>query len=81
MLINFADPPPQGAEWIEAFAAARAELDRWDRVAARQVGVPPPLSAADRPITVRYLSSGFRLDADERIFATWAADVSPGIQP
>jgi adenosine deaminase len=54
-------------------ASARAELDAWDREVAAQVGVPPPLSGADRPITVRYLVSAFRLQPDARVFATWAA--------
>jgi hypothetical protein len=53
--------------------AARAELDAWDREVAAQSGVSPPLSAADRPITVRYMVSGFRLQPDMRVFATWAA--------
>jgi adenosine deaminase len=59
---------------IDAYVtAARADLDKRDREVAEKVGVAPPLSAADRPITVRYLISAFRLDPDERVFATWAA--------
>src|SRR5437868_6916318 len=53
--------------------AARRPARRRDREVAAKVGVSPPLSAPDRPITVRYLISGFRLDPDERVFATWAA--------
>lgn len=56
--------------------AARADLDQRDREVAARLGIPPPLSGADRPITVRYLISASRLDPDERIFATWAAGFS-----
>jgi adenosine deaminase len=53
--------------------AARAELDTWDRVVSRQLGLPLPLSAADQPITVRYQVAASRLAPDENILATWAA--------
>jgi hypothetical protein len=62
---------------IDAYVtAARADLDKRDREVAEKVGVAPPLSAADRPITVRYLISASRLDPDERVFAAWAAGFS-----
>jgi adenosine deaminase len=72
------DTPEQALErlkpLIDAYVtAARADLDQRDREVAAKVGVTPPLSAADRPITARYLISAFRLDPDERVFATWAA--------
>jgi adenosine deaminase len=73
-----ADTPEQALErlkpLIDAYVtAARADLDQRDRAVAEKVGVPPPLSGADRPITARYLVSAFRLDPDEKVFATWAA--------
>jgi adenosine deaminase len=72
------DSPEQALEHLQPLidayvTAARADLDQRDREVAEKVGVPPPLSAADRPITVRYLVSAFRLDPDEKVFATWAA--------
>src|SRR5262249_12495449 len=36
-------------------------------------GVTGALSAADQPVTVRYLVTAIRTQPDERIFATWAA--------
>jgi adenosine deaminase len=53
--------------------AARADLDRRDQEIAREAGLSPPISAADRPITVRYLITASRLAPDEQVFATWAA--------
>jgi adenosine deaminase len=52
---------------------ARAELDRWDREASVGLDQPAPLSAADRPLTVRYLATAFRGGRDSDIFSTWAA--------
>lgn len=57
----------------EHVRAARAELDMRDRKVAELCAIQPPLSSADRPMTVRYLASGGRLGADGAIFATWAA--------
>jgi adenosine deaminase len=53
--------------------AAKAEMDEWDREVARQIRMAPPLSAADRPITVRYLVTAYRTQPDRTIFAKWAA--------
>jgi adenosine deaminase len=60
---------PQLDEYVKE---ARAELDRWDRVPAERLRIPPPLSAADRPITVRYTATAFRAAPDEQTFGTWA---------
>jgi adenosine deaminase len=57
----------------EYVTAARAEMDEWDREVARQVRMTPPLSAPDRPITVRYLVTAYRTHPDRTIFAKWAA--------
>jgi hypothetical protein len=56
--------------------AARGDLDRRDQEIAREAELAPPLSAADRPITVRYLVTAIRVAPDEQVFATWAAAFS-----
>jgi hypothetical protein len=70
--------PPEMLEKLkpridEYVTAARAEMDEWDRDVARQIRTSPPLSAADRPITVRYLVTAYRTQPDRSIFAKWAA--------
>lgn len=74
---------PEGSHdaWMEKLqpllggyvAAARTDLDAWDRAENGSPGEAAVLSAADRLVTVRYLVTAIRTQPDERIFATWAA--------
>jgi hypothetical protein len=57
-------------------AAAKRELDRRDQEVAAKAGFAPPLSAPDRPVTVRYLISAGRLAPDHHVLAVWAAGFS-----
>jgi adenosine deaminase len=62
---------------IDAYVtAAKGELDRRDREVPEKVGFPAPLSAPDRPVTVRYLTSASRLAPSHEILAVWAAAFS-----
>jgi hypothetical protein len=72
------DSPEQAMERLkpslDAYVlAARQELDEWDEQVARAAQLPPPLSAAGGPLTVRYLVTAYRINPDEQVFATFAA--------
>ena len=55
---------------IDAYvAAARDDLDRWEREVAEK-------AALDRPVAVRYLIAATRTNPDPRIMAEWAAGFS-----
>jgi hypothetical protein len=65
-----AELPRRLAPLIDAYvAAARDELDRWDREIAARAGL-------DRPLAIRYLVPAVRTDTDARILAAWAAAFS-----
>jgi hypothetical protein len=80
-LLAAAAPDGSPEQWMEKLqpllgsfvTAARGELDAWDQAVAAEPGAAGLLSAADRPVTVRYLVTAIRTQPDERIFATWAA--------
>jgi adenosine deaminase len=62
-----ADLPRRLKRQIDDYvAAAREELDRWDRAVAEGAGL-------DRPVELRYLVTAIRTDTDARITATLAA--------
>jgi adenosine deaminase len=72
------DPPEQLLERLKPLlaayvAAARQDLDEWDEQVARAAALTPPLSAADRPLTVRYQVTAYRTAPDAQVFATFAA--------
>ena len=55
-----------GPQIDEYIAAAKADLDRWEGAVAEALG-------PGRPVTLRYLRTAFRIEADPRILATWVA--------
>jgi adenosine deaminase len=62
---------------IDAYVATgKAELDQRDRDVSQKVGFSTPLSSAESPVTVRYLSSAFRLAPTHEILAVWASAFS-----
>src|SRR5262249_34034440 len=57
-------------------AQCRAYLDAKDAAMAKRLGVTPPLSGAQGPVTVRYIVAASRLAPDRSFFARLAAGMA-----
>jgi adenosine deaminase len=62
---------------LEGFVlAARKSLDARDQTLAKRLGVTPPITGVQGPLTIRYIVAASRLAPDNEFFATLAAGMA-----